>query len=467
VIPGRLVFPALRWREETGFDHEDSHIEAALAAGVGGFLVFGGTRDEVRALTTMLRARAGRELLIAADLERGAGQQVQGLSELPPPMALASLGERAVLTGAGVLTAVEALSVGINWALAPVADLDAEPENPIVQTRAFGADPERVAEAVAAWVAGCEQNGVLACAKHFPGHGRTRTDSHDTLPVVSASADLLRGADLLPFRAAVAAGVSTVMTAHVAYPALDPSGAPATFSPLLLRVLREELGFRGLVVSDALVMAGATAGRTPEQAALAAVRAGVDLLLYPPAPDAVIRALSQTAEREVEFARRLEAAERRYQAALRSVNVNQTAWPPTTTPAPSTTALADWLLSQPLARGVPPRLAEPLRFVIVDDDPPGSGPVAFQPAAELWPAAGSRVALVFATPRASRGRVGLAQTSRDRLRAAAETGLDLIVLFGHPRLLAELPHGPPVLVAWHRQPLMQHAVARWLQRSRA
>ena len=124
--PGCLVFPALRWREETGFGHEDAAIEAALRFGAGGFILFGGTADGVAELTGRLRRTAGRPLLFAADLERGPGQQVRGLDELPPPRALASLGEPAVIRGAGVLTAVEALSVGINWVLAPVADLDVE-----------------------------------------------------------------------------------------------------------------------------------------------------------------------------------------------------------------------------------------------------------------------------------------------------------------------------------------------------
>lgn len=468
MIPGRLIFPALRWHEDSGWVHEQAVIDDALRFGAGGFILFGGRADDTRQLTAQLRAAAGRPLLIASDLERGAGQQIRGLSELPPPLALAALEEPAVLRGAGLLTAVEALDVGINWVLAPVADLDIEPENPIVQSRAFGADPVRVADAVAAWVAGCEGGGALACAKHFPGHGRTRADSHDTLPRVDATGDLLRGADLVPFRAAVAAGVSTVMTAHVAFPALDPSGAAATFSPSILALLRRELGFGGLVVSDALMMEGARAGRSVGAAAVAAVAAGVDLLLYPDPPAEAATALADAVRRDPALAGAVEQALGRYQAALDALAGPVMA---VETPAGSALALADWLLRRPMLRGQAPTLRRPLGLTVVDDDvggiwPPSSPPdvVTRELQARGVPlgAGGSRVAMVLAEPRGFKGRAGLGTGSLEALGAATVRDADLIVLFGHPRLLNQLPEGPPVLLAWHRQALMQQAAARWL-----
>ena len=467
MIPGRLVFPALRWRRETGFAHEAAAIAAALEFGAGGFILFGGTADAVFELTQQLRREAGRPLLVAADLERGPGQQVAGLDELPPPRALASLGDSAVLRGAGLLTALEALSVGINWILAPVADLDLEPENPIVQTRAFGADPGEVAAATAAWIVGCEAAGALACAKHFPGHGRTRTDSHDQVPVVDADAELLRRTDLEPFRAAVLAGVGSIMTAHVAYPALDPSGAPATFSAPILNLLREELGFDGLIVSDALIMEGARAGRTVEGAALAALSAGVDLLLYPDEPVAAAAALARAAAVDPATAGRVERALERYAAALQTVPLDE---PPERLPAAgSSVAAADWLLSAPLLRGTAPRLTAPLDLIVVDDDEGGRWPAspnhwvhdALAARGIALGPGGSRVLLAFAEPRASKGRAGFGAESRAALDRLAP-GAAQIVLFAHPRLLAELPGDAPVLLAWHRQRLMQEAAARWL-----
>jgi beta-glucosidase len=467
VNPGRLVFPALRWRDDTGFSHEEPAIAAALAFGAGGFILFGGVADEVAALTAGLAERAGRPLLIAADLERGPGQQVRGLDELPPPLALASLDDAAVLRGAGVLTATEALSVGINWILAPVADLDIEPDNPIVQTRAFAANPREAGAAAAAWIVGCEAAGALACAKHFPGHGRTRRDSHDGVPVVDADAETLEATDLQPFRAAVAAGVSSVMTAHVAFPALDPTGTPATFSRPILDRLRSGMGFDGLIVTDALMMEGAREGRTGAQIALDAINAGVDLLLYPDEPVEVAAALQQAFAAGGPLAGRIERSLARYAAALRSVADSPR--PPRAGPAGSAVAVADWLLAAPLLRGPVPALRAPVELVLVDDDQGGRWPASPNhwlgdalAARGVAPGpGGSRIVLAFAEPRASKGRSGFGAESLATLAAAAP-GAALVVLFGHPRLAAALPGPAPVLLAWHRQRLMQEAAARWI-----
>ncbi len=464
--PGRLVIPALRWRAESGFDHEAQAIAASLEFGAGGFILFGGTAEAVAELTTSLTRQAGRPLLMASDLERGPGQQFEGLDELPPPLALATLEDPAVLRGAGVLTAVEALSVGVNWVLAPVLDLDIEPENPIVQTRAFGADPVQVGAAAAAWIVGCEAAGAISCAKHFPGHGRTRTDSHVELPVVHASAEQLR-ADIEPYRAAIAAGVGSVMTAHVAYPALDPTGTPATCSAPILSVLRRELGFHGLIVSDALVMAGARQDGSEEAASLAAIEAGVDLLLYPEAPARVSAALARRAGHDREFGALVEASLTRYQSAVALVATGQPQ--ERVPPGGSARAVGDWLLSRPLLRGTAPVLRPPIELVIVDDDagqsPPPS-PVTWvqdvlrSRGVALGPG-GSRIVLAFCEPRAWKGWAGLGPASRARLAEVVPEAA-LTVLFTHPRLLAAVPEGNPVLLAWHRQRLMQEAVARWL-----
>lgn len=460
---GRLVFPALRWRDAGGFAPEEPIVQQGLELGTGGFILFGGTRDEVRKLTADLRAAAGRPLLIASDLERGAGQQVAGLAELPPPLALASLDDPAVVRGAGALTATQALSVGINWVLAPVADLDLEPENPIVQTRAFGADPARVGPLVAAWVTGCEAAGALACLKHWPGHGRTRHDSHDALPVVDAPREVLLAEDLAPFAAGIAAGVSSVMTAHVAYPALDPGGAAATFSAPILDLLRTGLGFEGLIVSDALMMEGARRGGTPSDA----IAAGVDLLLYPDDPAGAARDLDRRAAREPELGRRVEAALARYERALRQVASGPV---PEQGESGSATAAADWLLDRPLLRGEAPALTAPVELVVVDDDLHGRWPanpldgVARGLDALRVPRGpgGSRILLAAATPRGSKGRAGFGAESLAAIAREATTA-DLLVLFGHPRLVPTLPTSAPVLLAWHRQPLMQTAVARWIR----
>lgn len=465
---GRLILPALRWRSEGGFGHEAATIADALELGAGGFILFGGTVEGVRRLTADLLRRAGRPLLIASDLERGAGQQVEGLTELPPPAALASLEDAAVVRWAGSVTAQEARAVGINWVLAPVADLDVLPDNPIVQTRAFGADPDRVASCVRTWIEGCQDAGALACAKHYPGHGRTTVDSHIDLPVVNAKAQLLMNTDMVPFAVAVESGVASVMTGHVAYPSLDPSGLPATLSKPLLDRLRNVLGFDGIVVSDALIMDGALQGRRESDAAVEAVAAGVDLLLYPKDSRRVKDALDQAIASGTLPRERLVEALIRYDRAL--VLANGPTAPVTRGPFESAAALADALLKQGMLRGSAPRLEGPIDLTVVDDDlggphPPGPSDWTQQTLGEELLgryAGGSRVVLAFAEPRAWKGRSGFGPAARETLTDRAADA-DLIVLFGHPRLLSELPAAVPVLVAWHRQRLMQEAVARWLR----
>ena len=466
---GRLIVPALRWRADGGFAHEAGAIADALDLGVGGFIVFGGTVEAVRRLTADLLRRAGRPLLVASDLERGAGQQVTGLTEFPPPAALAALGDPAVVRWAGAVTAQEARAVGINWVFAPVADIDLLAGNPIVQTRAFGPDPHRVATAVRSWIEGCQGAGALACAKHFPGHGRTTVDSHVELPVVDASAETLTTVDLVPFEVAVDSGVASVMTAHVAYPALDEAAVPATVSRPILARLREGMGFDGLVVTDALIMDGAVVGRRESDAAVEAVTAGVDLLLYPKDPRRVRDALEQALASGALPRARLEQALARYDRALRAATA---ATPPVSRgPYESADVLADVLLAQGMLRGSVPELTAPLDLIVVDDDlgGPYPPPPADWTAQALGPdlvdryAGGSRVVLVFNEPRAWKGRSGFGPDARNALAAYAPDA-DLVVLFGHPRLVEEIPTRAPVLLAWHRQRLMQEAVARWLRR---
>jgi beta-glucosidase-like glycosyl hydrolase len=466
--PARLILPALRSEALSGFAHEAARIADALEIGVGGFIIFGGTAESVRRLTADLLRRAGRPLLLASDLERGAGQQIAGLTEFPPPRALASLGDPAVVRWAASVTAQEARAVGINWIFAPVADLDVLPENPIVQTRAFGADANDVATCVRQWIEGCQAAGALACAKHYPGHGRTTVDSHITLPVVEASAAALRASDLLPFTVAIESGVASIMTAHVAYPGLDSSGLPATLSRTLLGELRGRSRFDGLVVTDALIMDGALLGRRESDAAVEAIQAGADLLLYPNDPRRVRDALQAALSSGTLSPARLQESLRRYDTAL--VIATAPTPPVTRGPFESADLLADALLKG-MVRGSPPELTAPLDLVVVDDDVGGPYP----PSASDYVhralgsdltgryAGGSKVVLVFAEPRAWKGRSGFGPGTREALSHHA-SGADLIVLFGHPRLLDELPKQAPVLLAWHRQRLMQEAVARWLRR---
>lgn len=469
MTPARLVLPALRWRRETGFHHERESIAAALDLGVGGFIIFGvpGARaEEVAELTAEIRRQAGRPLLLGADLERGAAQQARGLTPIPPPRALAALDDPAAVAWAGRTTALDARSVGLNWIFAPVADLDLEPDNPIVQTRAFGSDPALVGGAVAAWIHACQGAGAMACAKHYPGHGRTRHDSHERLPVVDLPLDQLAATDLVPFKAAVDAGVGAVMTSHVAFTAWDPAAVPATRSPVILGHLRTTLGFGGLVVTDAFIMSGAQAGLAEADAAVASLAAGCDLLLYPGDLTGTVRAIERAvgtgAYAETDLARSLT----RYDAAIRRLGQEPV---PVEPDIPGARAMARRLLELGCRRGAAPALPDGICLEVVDDDLGGwyaPGPsnivrrrLAARKVYERY--GGGRVVLAFAEPRAAKGRAGFGPEARARL-AQVVPGAALVVLFGHERLLEEVPEGCPALVAWHRQPLMQEAVAEWL-----
>ncbi len=194
-------------------------------------------------------------------------------SSFPGNLALGVVDDTALTADVAAAIAGRLAACGVNMNLAPVADVNTNPDNPVIGVRSFGADPELVSRHVAAFVEGTQRQGVAACAKHFPGHGDTAVDSHVGLPVVAGDLE----AALLPFRAAIAAGVQAVMTAHLVVPALDE--APATLSPrILTRLLREELGFEGLVITDALEMRAISAGVGIEEGAVRALAAGADAL---------------------------------------------------------------------------------------------------------------------------------------------------------------------------------------------
>ena len=476
-----LLLPAVRWSPEHGFTHQRELIERALGLGVGGFIIFGGRADAVAELTAELRERAGIPLLIGSDLERGAGQQFEGLTGAPPLAALGALRDESAIRHVASLSAREARSVGVNWIYSPVCDLDVTPENPIVGTRSFGGEPQRVGEQVFAWIRACQEQGVLACAKHFPGHGRTTGDSHATLPVVHASRQVLDAEELVPFRAALNADVAAVMTAHVSVPALDPLGVPATLShPILTGLLRQEMGFRGLIVTDALIMEGVKGGSTEGEATVRAIEAGCDLLLYPNDLEAVVTALERAAERgPLNVDRIAESQDRRTMWAE---------WARDRESAPvedvdRARAAAIALRAVFVVRGAAAPLRGATEVLVVDDDvggpypPPSRAPFVdalraggVDPRVVDAPGADVRSPLVIAVYgdiRAWKNRAGYSAATRDAVRralgAAKSSGRAAIVAqFSHPRLSAELPDAETVVCAWGGERAMQEAMARKL-----
>jgi len=261
--------------------------------------------EQIRELTASLQKLAHEfglpGLLIATDQEGGQLMAVGAGTQLPGNMALGATGSVELSRQAGEVLGREMAALGINVDYAPCADVNINPQNPVVGTRSFGEDPQKVAELAAAMLTGIQSQGVAAVAKHFPGHGDTASDSHHGLPTVPHSLDRLRKVEFLPFKAAIQAGVKIIMTAHLAIPAVDgPDAPPATLSSnILKKVLREELKFDGLIITDAMDMHAIRQGKFLGEDALRAVNAGDDLLLLTTDPadqERVHKALTLTAK---------------------------------------------------------------------------------------------------------------------------------------------------------------------------
>src|SRR6266852_1121459 len=263
-------------------------------------------------LNNQLQAKSKLPLLIGADFERGTAMRLDEGTSFPTAMALAAGGDVKDAYAMGKITALEARAVGVHWIYAPDADVNNNPGNPIINTRSFGEDPARVAEFVSAFVRGVEEN-ALATAKHFPGPGDTAADSHVDLPVIRADRARLNTLELVPFRAAISSGASSIMTGHLNVPSLEPDpNTPATLSQnILTGLLRDEMGYQGLIVTDAMDMGGITVRYAPGEAAVRAIVAGIDALLMSPVPDAAFEALQAAVKSGRISKARLDASVRR------------------------------------------------------------------------------------------------------------------------------------------------------------
>ncbi len=261
---------------------------------VGGIIISIGSPVDVAAKLNFLQRRSRLPLLIAADLESGAAYRFFGATAFPTNMGIGATGREEDAYQLGRITGLEGRALGVHLNFGPVADINNNPANPIINTRSFGSDPAAVARLVAAAIRGTKSTGMLATAKHFPGHGDTDTDSHIALSSVRGDWRHLNSVELVPFRAAVRAGVDAVMSAHLALPGFDAdSTRPATLSPAVLTgVLRDSLGFKGLVVTDALDMGALVTRYGGGEAAVLAFEAGTDLLLMPANPREALEAIT-------------------------------------------------------------------------------------------------------------------------------------------------------------------------------
>lgn len=293
-------------------------------------------RRQLAELVEQIREVLGPEALIAIDQEGGAVLRTTDLPEAPSAMALGAADDPALAEAVGAAVGRGLISLGINWDYAPVLDVNTDPRNPVIGDRSFGSDPAKVDELGLSWARGLEGAGVMACVKHFPGHGDTYLDSHLALPVVRKPREQLEAVEFYPFRRAVEAGISSIMTAHILYPALDPE-YPATLSQAILTgLLREEWGYDGLVVTDSMDMQAITqfsADRfNPGAAALHAFGAGADLVLALGSREtqqAQAEALRQAREEGTIPAERWEESQRRLEEAIARFPGTPRPYPPT------------------------------------------------------------------------------------------------------------------------------------------
>lgn len=303
---------------------------------VGGFILLNrvqrgnALRADPHAVATFLNRMqklSKLPLIAGGDFERGASMRVESTAGFPHAMAFGAAGDPELTRALGAATAREARAMGIHWVFAPVADVNNNPDNPVIHLRSFGESPREVANHVQAFIEGAHSSPeahVLVTVKHFPGHGDTAEDTHYALATVTAGAERLRDLELVPFRAAIAAGVDSVMTAHVTVPALEPAGIPATVSPAILtNLLRKELGFTGLLSTDALDMRGLTRFFDAGEAAVRALEAGADLLLMPTNPRAAVNAVVAAVESGRLTRERLDESVRKLLAAKIRLNLHQ------------------------------------------------------------------------------------------------------------------------------------------------
>ena len=314
----QLIMPRLDGSRINTDNDYFSQSTSLIDAGIGGFILFGGSMPETPYTIGRLQERAKAPLLITSDIERGLGQQLEGGTRFPNQWAVAEAIGRENPDDISLLHKMlnivreDCIAAGIHAVFSPVADVNSNPGNPIICTRSFGEEPKRVSWFVKEYVKGLqgnffnppqsplnlrgEERGVISCAKHFPGHGDTAVDSHTSLPVISADKKRLEIIELPPFKAAIEAGVGMVMVGHLCVPALEPEPVPATFSKRIVTdILRGEMGFKGLVVTDALDMGALKTLCDEGETGVRALAAGCDILLHPSEPlkmvEAVVKAV--------------------------------------------------------------------------------------------------------------------------------------------------------------------------------
>jgi beta-N-acetylhexosaminidase len=456
----------------------ESRILELTAKGIGGFIVFGGRKEEVKSFVRKVQGLAETPLFIASDIERGVAQQVSGYTPFPCQMAAAAAIERdgpddMVLLSNAVKTVIyEAKDAGINMPLIPVLDVNQDPDNPIICTRAFSDSPETTAWFGDAYIRLLEEAGLFSCAKHFPGHGDTSKDSHIQLPVIKKSFEALAKTDLAPFKKAIEAGVSCVMVGHLVVSAVD--AGPASLSEKIINgLLREELGFEGLVLTDALNM---HALKGIENVPARSLKAGADILLHPDDPDLTVRELVSSLKSKEISGEDIEAASFRISRAKKKIREIGT-------------EAIDWRRHRELSAEITER-----SITLVKDTPgilPLSGrdkvsavfagdekyfkssplnslceSIAHSKKPMLPPVASAeeiRVFAVFTSVSAWKGSSGIDKAEQERInRSIREAGRSVVISFGSPYILRHFRDADVLIAAYEPTEQAQNAVIRCL-----
>ena len=494
---GSNMVPPIRVEEDLG---RFKHLLKEFA--FGGTVLFNGHAENTPLALAELQSIVKTPLLVGSDIERGAGQQLEGATLFPHARAIGRAGIAAT-TSFAQITAQEALAGGIHMTFAPVADVNLDPRNPIIGIRAFGTTASTVQEHVEAYIQACQASGLYATAKHFPGHGNTSTDSHEALPVVTSSLEDLYNNDLVPFQRAIANGVASIMTAHVAFPALDHTNLPATLSHAILTdFLRTRLQFEGPIITDSLIMKGIwTQGLSIEDSIARLIHAGVDILLDPPDPVQFVEGIIKAVEKGKINESQLDAAIMRIQK-LRNGLVDRfgrhvfttpfTAAPKecigsqqhfdtakqiaydainpieTTEPAPlPTNVLALHVLpfkthldpdEQPLGSMLRKQIPG-LVYHEIDNNTPSN---VLEEIKTKSKKADTLLLFVVSKPAAWRA-FGLPDHLKQYLAALVTADRTSIIAMGDPGILNDLPQTANLMCTYSDTTTSQHAIARWLK----
>jgi beta-N-acetylhexosaminidase len=465
---------------------------------VGGIIISIGSPLDVAAKLNYLQERSRLPLLVAADLESGTAIRLRGGTPFPRNMGVAAAGSELDAYEVGRISALEGRAVGIHMAYAPVADVNNNPDNPIINVRSYGEDPATVGRLVAAEIRGLLDHGMLATAKHFPGHGDTGTDSHIELPVVRADWNRLDSLELVPFRAAIRAGVTAVMSAHVAVPEFNGSDSrPATLAEdILTGVLRDSLGFEGLIVTDALNMGGVVRQYGEGEAAVQAFLAGADLLLQPGDPGVTIDAVTAAVESGRISTERLESSVRR----MLALKYRQGLFRTRTVSLDSIPAVVGSTDFQAIARDITQRSlvllkdsAEVVRsfgdvrevsLIHLSKDGqlglgntlhgklreagltvrsfrlfPASGPASYDSARAVIRQAPVTIFMTAIRPVAGEGNIDLAPDAVELIETTAQWNPTILVSLGSPYVVSKIPNVHSAILGWANRRMTEEALA--------